>query len=134
MAKQHVPLWGRKCRSIHFGEWNAAPLPLSAPGGQGDTGLAAVWDGWEGLPPTEALADQGWLQVPAALWLTLWMSQIFGFSLGPWLQFGNTRRSLTLWHRWQTQGPRAESGPPLRLIWPGTLFLPGGSTKLSLNC
>ena len=33
-------------------------------------------------------------------------------------------------HRWQTQGPWAESGPPPCFIWPGTLFLPSGSAKL----
>ena len=33
-------------------------------------------------------------------------------------------------HRWQTQGPRAESGPPPCFIRPGTLFLPGSSTEL----
>ena len=33
-------------------------------------------------------------------------------------------------HRWQTQGPWAESSPPPCFIWPGTLFLPGGSAKL----
>ena len=37
---------------------------------------------------------------------------------------------LCLHHRWQTQGPRAESGPPPCFIWPGTLFLPGGSAEL----
>ena len=39
-----------------------------------------------------------------------------------------------LWHRGQTQGPRAESGPPPGLTRPGTLFPPSGSTELSLNC
>ena len=33
-------------------------------------------------------------------------------------------------HRWQTQGPLAESGPPPCFILPSTLFLPGGSAKL----
>ena len=37
-------------------------------------------------------------------------------------------------HRWQTQGPWAESGPLPCFIRPGTLFLPGGSAELSLNC
>ena len=32
--------------------------------------------------------------------------------------------------RWQTQGLRAESGPPPCFILPGTLFLPSGSAKL----
>ena len=41
---------------------------------------------------------------------------------------------LSLKHRWQTQGLRAESGPPPCFIWPGTLFLPRGSAKLSPNC
>ena len=39
-----------------------------------------------------------------------------------------------LGHRWQTQGPRAKSGPPPCFIQPGTLFLPDVSTKLLLNC
>ena len=33
-------------------------------------------------------------------------------------------------HRWQTQGPQAESGPPPCFIRPGTLFLPGSGTAL----
>ena len=37
-------------------------------------------------------------------------------------------------HRWQTQGPRAESGPIPSFIRPSTLFLPSGSARLSLNC
>ena len=37
-------------------------------------------------------------------------------------------------HRGQTQGLRAESGPPPRFIRPSTLFLPGGSAELSLKC
>ena len=32
-------------------------------------------------------------------------------------------------HSWQTQGPRAESGPPPCFICPSTLFLPSGSTE-----
>ena len=32
--------------------------------------------------------------------------------------------------QWQTQGPWAESGPLPCFIWPSTLFLPSGSTKL----
>ena len=39
---------------------------------------------------------------------------------------GNER----LKHRRQTQGPRAESGPPPGFIRPGSLFLPGSSTEL----
>ena len=39
-----------------------------------------------------------------------------------------------LGHRWQTQGSRAKPGPPPCFIRPGMLFLPGGSTELSLNC
>ena len=39
-----------------------------------------------------------------------------------------------LGHRWQTQDPWAESGPPPCFIRPCTLFLPGGSAELSLNC
>ena len=42
-------------------------------------------------------------------------------------------RIYSLDHRWQTQGLHAESGPPPCFIRPGTLFLPGGSTDLSLN-
>ena len=37
-------------------------------------------------------------------------------------------------HRWQTKGLQAESGPPPCFIRPGTLFLSGSSTELSLNC
>ena len=37
-------------------------------------------------------------------------------------------------HRWQTQGPWAESSPAPCFIQPGTLFLPSGSAELSLNC
>ena len=37
-------------------------------------------------------------------------------------------------HRWQTQGLWAESSPPPCFIRPSTLFLPGGSAELSLNC
>ena len=33
-------------------------------------------------------------------------------------------------HRWQTQGPQAESSPPPCFIWPSTLFLSGGSAEL----
>ena len=33
-------------------------------------------------------------------------------------------------YRWQTQGPRAESGPPPGFIQPSTLSLPGSSTEL----
>ena len=36
-------------------------------------------------------------------------------------------------HRWQTQGLRAEPGPPPCFIRPDTLFLPGGSAELLLN-
>ena len=32
-------------------------------------------------------------------------------------------------HRWQTQVPKAESGPPPCFIWPSTLFLPGRSAS-----
>ena len=35
-----------------------------------------------------------------------------------------------MWHRWQTQGPRAKSGPLPRFIQPRTLFLPGSSAEL----
>ena len=35
-----------------------------------------------------------------------------------------------LGHRWQTQGLRAESGPPPCFIQPDTLFLPSGSAEL----
>ena len=42
-------------------------------------------------------------------------------------------RKVNLEHKWQTQDLLAESGPPPFFIWPGTLFLPGASTKLSLN-
>ena len=35
-----------------------------------------------------------------------------------------------LGHRWQTQGPGAESGPPPCFIWPSSLFPPGGSAEL----
>ena len=41
---------------------------------------------------------------------------------------------FTITHRSQTQGPQAESSPPPCFIWPCTLFLPGGSAQLSLNC
>ena len=37
-------------------------------------------------------------------------------------------------HRWQTQGPWAECGPPPCFMQPSTLFLPIGSAELSLNC
>ena len=37
-------------------------------------------------------------------------------------------------HRWQTQGPWAESSPPPCFTQPDTFFLAGGSAKLSLNC
>ena len=40
------------------------------------------------------------------------------------------REHFSLDHRWQTQGPWAESGPPPCFIQPGTLFLPGSSTEL----
>ena len=36
----------------------------------------------------------------------------------------------SLGHRWQTQGPRPESGPPPCFIQPGTLFLPCISAEL----
>ena len=39
-----------------------------------------------------------------------------------------------LGHRWQTQGPQAESGPPPCFILPSTLFLPGSRAELLLNC
>ena len=41
---------------------------------------------------------------------------------------------LPLSHRWQTQGPRAESSPPPCFFWPSTLFLPNSSAQLSLAC
>ena len=47
-----------------------------------------------------------------------------------WMDLEN----IMLIHRWQTQGPQAESGPPPCFILPGTLFLPGSSAKLLLNC
>ena len=37
-------------------------------------------------------------------------------------------------YRWETEGLQAKSGPPPCFIQPGTLFLPSGSAKLSLNC
>ena len=37
---------------------------------------------------------------------------------------------ISLEHRWQTQGPRAESRPPPCFIQPGTLFLPSGNANL----
>ena len=37
-------------------------------------------------------------------------------------------------HKLQIQGPWAESGPPPCFIRPGSLLLPRGSAKLSLNC
>ena len=40
----------------------------------------------------------------------------------------------TLDHRWQTQGLWAKSSPSPCFIWPGTLFLPSGSTEPLLNC
>ena len=48
---------------------------------------------------------------------------------GVYLEFSDS-----LDHSWQTQGPQAESGPPPCFIQPDTLFLPGGSAELSLNC
>ena len=48
--------------------------------------------------------------------------------------FKTIQYSFPLVHRWQKQGPRAESGPPPYFIWSGTLFLPGGSIELLLNC
>ena len=38
--------------------------------------------------------------------------------------------SKLLDHRWQTQGPWAESSPPPCFIQPSTLFLPGGNAEL----
>ena len=59
----------------------------------------------------------------------------------------NNRRNLQEWgwaqrevrelfYRAQvaTQGPRTKPGPPPCFILPGTLFPPGGSTELLLNC
>ena len=43
-------------------------------------------------------------------------------------------KCFSVHHRWQTQGLRAESGPPPCSIWPGTLFVPHGSAELSINC
>ena len=37
-------------------------------------------------------------------------------------------------HRWQTQSPPSKPGSPPCFIHPGTLFLPGSSAELSLNC
>ena len=37
--------------------------------------------------------------------------------------------SLPLTHRWQTEGRRAESGPPPCCIRPSTLFLPQGQRR-----
>ena len=48
-----------------------------------------------------------------------------------WTSSGQTKHIM---HRWQTQGPGAESSPLPSFMQPGTLFLPCGSTKLSLYC
>ena len=48
-----------------------------------------------------------------------------------WTSSGQTKHVM---HRWQTQGPGAESSPLPSFMQPGTLFLPCGSTKLSLYC
>ena len=40
----------------------------------------------------------------------------------------------SLTHRWQTQGPQAESGPSPCFIRPRALFLSSCSTELLLNC
>ena len=45
----------------------------------------------------------------------------------------HTSQGLNLYflvHRWQTQAPQVESGPPPCFIQPRTLFLPWGSAKL----
>ena len=57
---------------------------------------------------------------------TLWASKLNNVK-----QMPNAVLEL-LDHRWQTQGQWAESGSPPCFIWPGTVFLPGGSTELSL--
>ena len=72
------------------------------------------------------------------------LHQCFSFSLPLSLKamkkmtMGDDKRNLKkpncLYHRWQTQGLRAESGPPPCFIQPGTLFLSDGSAELLLNC
>ena len=68
--------------------------------------------------------------------LSLWMSATMQISL--WVTVATWNICLPCGyalaaHRWQTQGLRAESGPPPCFIQPNTLFLPSDRAELSLN-